>query len=570
MFRTGKKKNRKSDESPLKTTYVKFRSSIYGRVVLITTLSTFFLFVSFSVIFRSVYENYMKSVITENGNNIGYLVESSLYQAMLENDQETLQHTLNLINTMSGIDNVSMYDKDNNLVYTSIPDNTMPHSDPDCNRCHSDVNELFSYDKKSYRIVDATSECIMNPGNENIRHLLIKSPILNNPSCSTTECHAHKPEEKVLGSLIIKMPLEQLDNSLKESTTDFFILAALITFFLILFLIVFTDKKIKKPIYEIIRASEAVSQGDRSKRLGISESQLSDMRMVSVAFNEMLDNLQTASTELENWNQQLEYKVQKKTEELGQVQSELINIERIASLGKLSLSVAHEINNPLSGILVYTKLIHKQLSNPELSQEKIATMLKNLKLIESETKRCGDIVKGLLDFSRKGQDGFENKHIHEILNDTFGLMDHAMKISGIHFFADLSAKKDVVHCSPNQIKQACLAILVNATEAVSENGEIVVHTKNAGDDHIVIEITDNGVGINEQDIPHIFEPFFSTKEKTSGIGLGLSIVHGIIQSHKGKIEARSVKGKETTFIITLPLISAKINSDDKEDFNIGG
>jgi two-component system NtrC family sensor kinase len=197
-------------------------------------------------------------------------------------------------------------------------------------------------------------------------------------------------------------------------------------------------------------------------------------------------------------------------------------------------------------------------------------MLKNLKLIESETKRCGDIVRGLLDFSRKGQEGFEDKHIHEILNDTFGLMDHAMKISGIHFFADLSAKKDVVRCSPNQLKQACLAILVNATEAVSENGEIMVQTKNSGEDYVVIEITDNGVGIAEQDIPHIFEPFFSTKEKTSGIGLGLSIVHGIIHNHKGKIEVRSVKGKETTFVITLPLISAKISNDDKENINIGG
>ena len=109
MFRAVKKIKNSQEISPLKTTHVKFRSSIYGRVVIITTLSTFFLFVSFSVIFRSVYENYMKSVITENGNNIGYLVESSLYQAMLENDQENLQRTLNLINTISGIDNVSMY-----------------------------------------------------------------------------------------------------------------------------------------------------------------------------------------------------------------------------------------------------------------------------------------------------------------------------------------------------------------------------------------------------------------------------------------------------------------------------
>jgi two-component system NtrC family sensor kinase len=216
--------------------------------------------------------------------------------------------------------------------------------------------------------------------------------------------------------------------------------------------------------------------------------------------------------------------------------------------------VAHEINNPLSGILVYTKLIHKQMSNQNLDQDEINSMLKNLKLIESETKRCGDIVKGLLDFSRKGQDGFEPKHVNEILMDTSDLLDHTMKIKDIHFISDFSAKKDLISCSSNQIKQSCLAILVNATEAVGENGEITVKTMNPEENKIRIEITDNGVGIAEEDIPHIFEPFFSTKTKTSGIGLGLSIVHGIIQSHNGKVEVKSERGIGTTISIILPLI----------------
>ncbi len=554
MFWSKKSDNKYRIVSPIKSRYVKFQSSIYGRVVVIFTLSSVFLFVSFGVVFRSVNENYIKSVISENGNNIGFLVESALYKAMLENDQSSLQEILDQINSMSGIDNVSMYDSNNNLAYTSILNESTNHSDPDCISCHADLNQMFSPNEKSYRIVDANSECVMNPKNGNVRNLLIKSPILNNPSCSTTDCHAHSPNEKVLGSLIIKMPLQGLDNALKESTTDYFLLASILTFFLILFLIFFTNKKIKSPLNEIIKASEAVARGDKSKRLPVKINQLSDMRLVSIAFNEMLDNLQTATLELENWSQQLEYKVQKKSEELGQVQNELINIERIASLGKLSLSVAHEINNPLSGILVYAKLIHKQLSNQNLNQDKINNMLKNLKLIESETKRCGDIVKGLLDFSRKGQDGFEQKHVDEILKDTFDLLEHTMKIKDIHFISNLSAKKDLIFCSPNQIKQTCLAILVNATEAVGENGEITVSTLNPDENQIRIEISDNGVGIAEEDIPHIFEPFFSTKAKTNGIGLGLSIVHGIIQSHNGKVEVKSKRGIGTTISIILPLI----------------
>lgn len=540
--------------SPLVNGYVKFRSSIYGRVIFIIAISSFFLFVSFGIIFRSVNETYMKSVISENGNNISFLVEGALYDAMLKNDQASLQRTLDLINNMSGIDNVSMYDANNNLAYTSISARSANHSDPDCISCHVDFSQMFSAEEKSYRIIEAKSECIMNPDNDSVRNLMIKSPILNAPSCHTAACHAHSADQKILGSLIIKMPLEKLDSALQESTTDFFLMATLMTILFILFLILFTNKKIKNPLNEIIRAAEKVAKGDKNTRLRIKPNSLSDMRMVSYAFNEMLDNLHTANTELQNWSQQLEYKVQKKSEELGQAQNELINIERIASLGKLSLSVAHEINNPLSGILIYTKLIYKQLSNPALDQTKVNNMLKHLKLIESETKRCGDIVKGLLDFSKKDQEGFEAKHLHKILSDTATLMSHPMKIANIHFLTDLSAKHDQIFCSPNQIKQACMAILVNASEAVGENGEITLRTHNPNSDQVEIEIIDNGIGIAEADLPYVFEPFFSTKEKASGTGLGLSIVHGIVQSHKGKTEAKSQPGKGTTIAITLPLL----------------
>jgi len=540
--------------SPLVNSYVKFRSSIYGRVVLIITISSFFLFLSFGIIFRSVNESYMKSVISENGNNIGFLVQGALYRSMLENDRTALQGTLDIINTMSGIDDVNMYDIENNLVYSSISNDTTNHSDPDCISCHRNFSTMFSSTEKSYKIIGIDSECSMNHNNNNIRHLLIKSPILNDPSCYTSSCHAHNAQDEVLGSLIIKMPLGGLDAALEKSTTDYFLLAALLTAFLIVFLIFFTRKKIKDPLNDIIKASLDVASGDRSTRLEVKPHQLSDMRMVSLAFNEMLDNLQTATTELQNWSQQLEYKVQKKSEELGQAQNELINVERIASLGKLSLSVAHEINNPLSGILIYAKLVYKQLSNQDIDTVKKELMLKHLKLIENETKRCGDIVKGLLDFSRKNQDGFEQKHLHEVLNDTFELMSHPMKIANVHFIADFAARVDYIYCSPNQIKQACIGILVNATEAVGENGEVLFRTMNPDDDHICIEISDNGVGINPEDLPHIFEPFFSTKEGTSGIGLGLAIVHGIVQNHKGKADVRSERGKGTTLSITLPLI----------------
>jgi two-component system, NtrC family, sensor kinase len=534
--------------------YFRFRSTIYSRVVIIITLSSVILFVLFGVIFRSVYEQYLNTVIRQSGNNIGSIVEGSLYHSMLQNDKSSLQSTLDIINTMSGIDDVNMYDYKDSLVYSSFSSDTISHSNPDCLSCHKNIGSLFPRKEKSYRIINTRSECSMNENDNTHRHLLIRSPILNERSCYTSACHAHSESDEVLGSLVIKIPLNDLDNAVEKSSNKFYLLATIITLLLVSILIFFTRKKIKKPLNDIIKASEAVANGNKSTRLEIMPNQLDDMRMVSQAFNAMLDNLQTATEELQNWSQQLEYKVQKKSEELGAAQNELIHIERIASLGKLSSSVAHEINNPLSGILIYTKLIHKQLSNPELYASKKDSILKHLKLIENETKRCGEIVKGLLDFSRKDQQDFESKHLHKILQETYELMTHPIKIANISFQTDFGAKSDLIYCSPNQIKQACVAILVNASEAVLDNGEIVISTRNPDPENIRFEISDNGVGIPEDDLPHIFEPFFSTKHDTSGIGLGLAIVHGIIKSHSGKIEVKSELGKGTVISITLPLI----------------
>jgi two-component system NtrC family sensor kinase len=551
--------NTKKGEKPVSNffkKYVRFSSTIYSRVVYIITISSVILFVSFGIIFRSVYEQNLNTVIRQNGNNVGSVVEGSLYYSMLENDKGAIQSTLNIINTMSGIDDVNMYNENDSLVYSAFSASTSAHSNPDCRSCHDNLREMFPAKQKSYRIIPAKSDCIMNLNDNGHRHLIIRSPILNERSCYTAECHSHSPQEAVLGSLIIKLPLDDLDKTVKLSTGKFFLIATIITLLLITALIMFTSKQIKTPLNEIVKASFAVAGGNNDTRLQIKPGQLDDMRTVSIAFNEMLDNLQAATEELKNWSQQLEYKVQKKSEELGAARNELIHIERIASLGKLSSSVAHELNNPLSGILIYTKLIHNKLKDPETYASKKDSIMKHLKLIESETKRCGEIVKGLLDFSRKEQENFEAKHLHLILSETCELMQHPVAMANVRFITEFSAADDLIFCSPNQIKQACVAIIVNSIEAMLENGEIIMATSNSEHGWIKIDITDNGIGIHADDIPHIFEPFFTTKRDTSGTGLGLAIVHGIIKSHNGRIDLKSEPGKGTTISVNLPLIKA--------------
>lgn len=554
MVFLNKSPDKKSFLSSFSGKYLKFGRSIYGRVVLIITILSVILFVSFGLIFKSVYQQYLNTVILQNGNNVGSLVEGALYHSMLENDESALQSTLDVIHTLPGIEDVNMYDASDSLIYSSFSTDTSVNMNPNCKSCHKNLATMFPRKEKSYRIITAESECKMSKGLKGQRHLLIRSPILNSKSCYESSCHAHNASEDVLGSLVIKVPLKNLDAAVEKSSMEFYMLAVLTTLLLASFLILFTRREIKNPLNRLIKASIAVANGDKSTRVEIKPNQLDDMRMVSVAFNDMLDNLQAATTELENWSQQLEYKVQKKSEELGTAQSELMHIERLASLGKLSSSVAHEINNPLSGILVNTKLVHKLLSNPQLTDEKKEIMLKQLKMIETETKRCGDIVKGLLDFSKKDQEDFEPKHLHDILNETYDLMSHPVKIANISFSTDFSAKSDLIYCSPNQIKQACVAMLVNASEAVTENGEIMIKTSNPDQDTIKLVITDNGIGISDEDLLHIFEPFFSTKQQARGIGLGLPIVHGIIQSHKGNIQVKSEPGQGTTISIRLPLI----------------
>jgi len=523
--------------------------SIYGQVVILIGFLALFLFIAFLFIFRTFNKQYMEGAIQQNGDNVVMLVEGALYEHMLQNNRMGLQSTLDIINQMPGIEDVNMYDAHNNLAHSSSHLGDLHYNNPNCKDCHDNLNEMFPRTEKSFRIISVDNECEMVDQEHDQRMLMIKTPILNEPSCYTNECHAHQENEELLGSLIIRIPLYDLDTSVKKTL----FLAGLTTLFLVAFMMYFTRRQIRRPLKEIILASEAVAVGDRKVRLKMPPNQLHDLRTVSRAFNKMLDNLQNAAAELENWSQQLEYKVQKKSEEISEIQNELIHIERIASLGKLSSSVAHEINNPLSGVLTYTKLVHKHLAKMELNEEEKESMLRYLNVIENETKRCGDIVKGLLDFSRSDKVDFKPYHLHRLLKETYTLIEHQMKIENILFQSDFSATKDLILCNGNQIKQAGIAILMNASEAILENGIILIRTSNPDDRHIVMEITDNGVGIAQEDIPHIFEPFFSTKEKASGIGLGLAIVHGIVQNHNGKIDVDSEPGKGTTVSIQLPL-----------------
>ncbi|PLX13307.1 MAG: hypothetical protein C0597_11895, partial [Marinilabiliales bacterium] len=283
--------------------YISIRSSIYGRVVFIVTSALVILFILYNIAFRSIYTNFFNTTVRQNGNNISSIVEGSLYYSMLENDKAMLQRTLDIISTMSGIDEVNMYDQDDILAFTSVSPESEFVSNPNCKHCHEDLVSMFHYKNQTYRIVGETENCQYFHNGDNQRHLVIRKPILNQPSCYTSTCHAHSKDDEVLSSLIIKLPLQDLYYFAKKSSTNFLILAAAITALLVSFLMVFTRKKIKDPLNSIIKVSEAVSSGDNSMRLPIKPKLLKDLQKVSQAFNNMLDNIDQSSKELQNWSQ---------------------------------------------------------------------------------------------------------------------------------------------------------------------------------------------------------------------------------------------------------------------------
>ena len=392
------------------------------------------------------------------------------------------------------------------------------------------------------------------------RILNVSTPILSEPSCVNAACHIHHSDEKILGLLEVQMSLSAIDKNLKTSELNYLILVSLFIMSVIAVFILYTRQKISKPLTHIVRASNEVAKGNLDVRIPVEMFRLSDVYNVGNAFNNMLEKIDRANQELRVWSKELEEKVREKTEELKRTQNELIHIEKMASLGKLSSSVAHEINNPLSGVLTYTKLVSRQLKEDELSPEEINNALKHLEMIESETKRCGNIVKGLLDFSRETSPKFEVTSLNMFLQETQVLMSHSFKVADIEFQTDFSASEDKIKCNPNQIKQACIAVLVNALEAVNAGGMVTFRSYNRKDSKMIhVEVSDDGVGIRPEDLDHIFEPFFSRKRDGSGSGLGLAVTYGIVQRHNGNIHVKSDIGKGTKFIISFPLFS--INKD---------
>ncbi len=239
-------------------------------------------------------------------------------------------------------------------------------------------------------------------------------------------------------------------------------------------------------------------------------------------------------------------------------QARILHQDKMMSLGRLAASVVHEINNPLTGILNYARLMTRILNRGGLTPEKQKDFQQYLALVESETDRCSQIVSNLLSFSRKTPLTFESISISDLIQKCCLLSKHKLELQKIAFVTDVAPHMPPVKGDFNQLQQCLINLIFNAIDAMPDGGELTLTGGyNSALSQATIVVEDTGKGIPEADLPYIFEPFYTTKEEGYGVGLGLSTVYGILEHHKGNIEVKSQEGKGSVFTITLPLCSLK-------------
>lgn len=289
-----------------------------------------------------------------------------------------------------------------------------------------------------------------------------------------------------------------------------------------------------KRIRILKKATEAIAAGNLDYQL--SPDKISGFDIVDEAFNDMARSLKDHNDQLQKIHQQL------------------AKIEKLTALGEMAASVAHEINNPLGGILLFSNIVLEDL--PEDSP-----MRENLQKIIYQTNRCKEIVQGLLDFARTPTGEMIPLQINEVIRTSLKLIKDQAIFHGIAIETRLSENLPETMGDRSRLEEVFLNLFINAADAMKGRGKLTISTKRRSDHTIRISITDTGEGIDKELLSHIFEPFFTTKAPGQGTGLGLSIAYGIIRKHNGTIDAECKPGKGTTFIITMPVKNGDVNAN---------
>jgi two-component system NtrC family sensor kinase len=316
-------------------------------------------------------------------------------------------------------------------------------------------------------------------------------------------------------------------------------------FLLIIGITYYMIRNITRPIGEMVAATHNIIAGRFDQE--VQSDSPTEIALLAESFNAMLHSLRQMRGDLEEWGRTLEEKVRQRTEELVAMQARVAQSERLASIGMLAAGVAHEINNPLGGILALTGLTVEDMRDDDPNRE-------NLEEVIRQTERCRDIVKGLLAFSRQSKSNIQLVDLNKVIEDTLFLVTKQALFFNINLVQNLAPELPRVLADGSQCQQVFMNILMNAVQAMDERGTITIVTRQLTPEKCVeVAISDTGHGIPPEQIDRIFDPFFTTKASGKGTGLGLSIAYGIVTTHHGTISVRSEVGKGSTFTVRMPI-----------------
>lgn len=487
---------------------------------------------------NKVQKNFAADAVMEN-DALAEMILLDNYHLMLQDNREQLQLMIEEIAKASRIKRIRILGKEGIIKFSNNQfeiGTRLNRKDESCVFCHVEDDQA---------LVDVPIERRSRLYSEDgIQLLSITRGIYNEPNCYTAQCHAHSALERKIGVLDIVVSLERMSELAHAHHVDVLISTSVILVILSFGHYLLTRRYICDPIEVLLVQTQALSEGDLTARVrNVSNDELGDL---GESFNTMAENLAQAQLELKDWGNTLEHKVETRTAEMQKMQDQLLRSAKLASMGELVAGIAHEINNPLTGILMFASLSAR---TPDLPPQ----VKDNLDLIVSETGRCAKIVRGLLEFARESIPEKKLDSINRVITHTLELVSQQAIFQDIEIGCDCDENLPDIEIDADQLQQVFFNMFINAGQAMPNGGELSIKTRLLGEeDEILITVCDTGTGISQENLERIFDPFFSTKSQ-KGFGLGLSVSYGIIRNHGGRVDVESEVGRGTCFTIHLPV-----------------
>ncbi len=378
-------------------------------------------------------------------------------------------------------------------------------------------------------------------------------------------------QKETIGYIEIGLSLDRVNQSIHEAKFAAYLFTALITLGAI-FLLAFIVGAITRPVTALVEVTDQVSRGDLTRRVEVKQGD--EIGHLGETFNRMIESLQQSRDEIEKYNRNLEEKIIERTNQLEDAQAQLIQSEKMSAIGQLAAGVAHELNNPLGGILGYAQFtlekLHKNIPEKTTGKE-IQSYIRYVSDIETQARRCKTIVQNLLRFSRSSRSvDFEEVDLNKTIEETLSFVAHQLHLNQIELAVQLDARLPHIQGNSGQLQQVFTNLIINAMHASRPGSVIRIQSRFSpalGEFGGAAELLfiDHGHGIKDENLKKIFEPFFTTKEIGKGTGLGLSVSYGIIKEHGGEITVQSSVGEGTTFTVVLPLQKPESDTDKKKE-----